>query len=406
MLTRALLPHAEVSVILMRRLIPRFLYPGKERVGKVLTGLSAADYAPTFDGVDWYLVPSIVRASQFLRRRRPDIVILEWWTGAVLIPYWWLAMLARIRGARIIIELHEDQDTGEAALPVLAGIGAWGLRRLISLASAFVTHSEWDRRRLSGLLGIDQRLLSVIPHGPYSMAVAVPQESGDYVARSGHGSAGPTSSNAPAYSDAMTALTQNRAIGEAVESPSERLEGYKSTITILFFGTIRPYKGLEYLVDAFDLLPRDTGTVWRLLVVGETWEGWTLPVVKMKASRHRDEIELVNRYVADDEVVAYFARADVVALPYLRSSASGPLHLTMSVGLPVVITRVGGLVEAAEDYSGTVFVSPQDPEALATALIEAAALTTVSHREQHTWADVAEGYKAVFAAVLPPCINS
>jgi len=187
-----------------------------------------------------------------------------------------------------------------------------------------------------------------------------------------------------------------------VESPSGRGKGYKSSITILFFGTIRPYKGLEDLVDAFGLLPRDTNRIWRLLVVGETWEGWTLPVEKIKASRHRDDIELVNRYVADEEVVAYFARADIVALPYVRSSASGPLHLTMSVGLPVVITRVGGLVEAAQGYSGTVFVPPHEPEALAAALVEAAALTTVSHRDEHTWADVGEGYSALFSTLLGP----
>ena len=91
-------------------------------------------------------------------------------------------------------------------------------------------------------------------------------------------------------------------------------------------------------------------------MVGETWEGWTLPAELIAASPAADRITLVNRYVTDAEVDRFFAEADVVVLPYRRSSASGPLHIAMSHGLPVVVTAVGGLVEAAEHYSGTVFV--------------------------------------------------
>ena len=93
----------------------------------------------------------------------------------------------------------------------------------------------------------------------------------------------------------------------------------------------------------------------------ETWEGWSLPLELIANSKYRDDIELVAGYVTDEEVAGFFKRADVVALPYLRSSASGPLAIAEACGLPVVVTAVGGLVEAVADYSGAVQVQPGDP---------------------------------------------
>jgi glycosyltransferase involved in cell wall biosynthesis len=156
-------------------------------------------------------------------------------------------------------------------------------------------------------------------------------------------------------------------------------------VTILFFGTIRPYKGAEDLVEAFNLLPRDGSIRWRLLAVGETWEGWDLPAEKIRASAFAKDIEFVNRYVTDSELPALFDRADIVALPYHRASASGPLHMTMHRGLPVVVTKVGGLAEAAADYSGTVFVPPENPVALAAGIVSALDLRARRHDDIHTW---------------------
>ena len=156
-------------------------------------------------------------------------------------------------------------------------------------------------------------------------------------------------------------------------------------ITILFFGTVRPYKGLEDLVDAFDLLCESEEGRWQLFVVGEPWENWTLPLDKIARSVHRDAIGLVDRYVRDDELASFFGRADLVALPYVESAASGPLHLTMATGLPVVVTEVGGLVSVAADYKGGVLVPPPNPEALALGIEAAAELAGHRHEDPHSW---------------------
>jgi glycosyltransferase involved in cell wall biosynthesis len=171
---------------------------------------------------------------------------------------------------------------------------------------------------------------------------------------------------------------------------------------LLFFGTIRPYKGLEDLIEAFELLPPDC----HLTVVGETWEGWTRPLDMISASPARDRIDLVNRYVTDAEVNAFFAAADLVVLPYRRSSASGPLHIAMSHGLPVVITSVGGLVEAAGDYPGVRFAPPSDPSALAAAIRDAFPLIGERHVDPCSWEHTVAAYDQLLAeiGVLPPAL--
>ena len=354
-LAEALSSHVEVSVVLMRRLIPAVLYPGRRRVGRPIMNMHVGDVCPTFDGVDWYGVPSVGRALRFMRRSEPDVVVLQWWSGSVLPWYTVFARWCRRRGTPLVIELHEDLDSGEAAIPVIGRLARLAFRRLLTHADAFVVHSEWDRERLGKSLGLETAMVHVIPHGPFPL----------------------TPSDRDPRSD--------REAGGAT--------------TVLFFGTIRPYKGLEHLVRAFELLPRDGGQIWKLLIVGETWEGWTEPLDLVRQSSWRSDIEVVNRYVADDELPGFFGRADIVALPYLRSSASGPLHLTMSAGLPVVVSTVGGLVEAASEYSGAVLVPPAEPSAIADGIVRARALTGTTHGDVASWNRTADRYERVLAGV-------
>lgn len=342
----ALAERTLVSVILMRRLIPRALYPGRDRVGDET--LTDQDYPPemeVFDGIDWYWFPSMLGALRLLRRSRPEAVLFQWWTGAVLHSYVLLALAARLQGARIIIEIHEIQDTGEAKLaPVRSYVQRFG-RRLMSMADAYIVHSEFDREALGKSFDIGQRPVRVVRHGPFS----------------------------------HYAVAESTRLREAPEG----------MCNILFFGTIRSYKGLEDLVQAFELLASDDEGCW-LTVVGETWEDWTQPIEMIMASKYRDRITLVNDYVSDAEVSRWFAGADIVSLPYRRSSASGPLHLTMDAGLPVVVTDVGGLTEAVRGYDGAVLVPGADPEALYEGLREAMGMRGRHFEDASSWADNAE----------------
>jgi glycosyltransferase involved in cell wall biosynthesis len=274
------------------------------------------------------------------------------------------------------VEFHEDQDSGETGVPLVERIVRPGLRYLIRSTDHYVVHSEWDKDRLGAKFSLDPARVTVIPHGPY-----------------------------PIYGNSQQPVNRNNpAPAVAAADPNGGED-----VTILFFGTIRPYKGAEDLVEAFNLLPRDGSIRWRLLAVGETWEGWDLPAEKIRASAFANDIEFVNRYVTDSELPALFDRADIVALPYHRASASGPLHMTMHHGLPVVVTNVGGLSEAAAGYSGTVFVPPGNPVALAEGIVSALDLRAQQHADIHTWdvsrvryASLIEGIRLAHDEVAEP----
>ncbi len=338
-LANAFAEEHQVSAILMRRLLPRRLYPGAERVGADLMNLRYRDDVDVFDGVDYFWLPSMFRAVGFLHRRRPDVVLFQWWSGTVLHSYLLLALVSRLLGARVIIEFHEVLDTAEASRSLARIYVKFLMRPLLRLSTAYVVHSEFDQDAVRSHFGLSDA--AVVPHGPY-----------DHLR------------------------------GDVRQSPPRDADGI---CTVLYFGTIRPYKGLEHLVEAFGSLSPEDAERFRLVIVGETWEGWELPAERIASHPHRDRITFVNRYVHDDEVAEYFAAADAVALPYLRSSSSGPLHLAMSFGLPVVVSDVGGLREAASEYRGTRFVRPADIDDLRAALLDVAGLTGQRYEDPHCW---------------------
>jgi glycosyltransferase involved in cell wall biosynthesis len=117
---------------------------------------------------------------------------------------------------------------------------------------------------------------------------------------------------------------------------------------------------------------------------------------KVATSPHRDDIEVINRYVTDNEIPALFARSDLIALPYLRSSASGPLHLAMARGLPVVVTAVGGLEQAVAGYAGAVTVEASNPLLLRDGIVEAVGLVGGVFHDPHSWDQTAAAFEDVF----------
>jgi glycosyltransferase involved in cell wall biosynthesis len=342
-----------VSVILIRKLLPARFYPGRSRVGKRLVKFDYPPGTPVVDGIDWYWGRSLFRSWRQLIKEQPDVLVLQWWSAAVLHTYIVLALTARSLGARVVIEFHEVLDTGEQRIAPIRWYGKLFVPLLVRLAHGAVVHNEFDRRALEQNYRVDRLPVVMAPHGPYDQY-------------------GPLELTPPDSSNA-------------------------DVCRLLYFGVIRPFKGVEDLVGALDAMDDEEAARFVVTIVGETWENWTLPAEMIANSRHRDRIEFVNRYVSDEEVPGFFSRTDAVVLPYHRSSASGPLHLAMAYGLPVVVTEVGGLVEATGDYAGALRVPPSNPEAIRSALHEAAKLKGQRFADLHSWDRTLEGYESLFA---------
>lgn len=144
-------------------------------------------------------------------------------------------------------------------------------------------------------------------------------------------------------------------------------------------GAIRPYKGIDQLVDAFDAaLQRDPGRR-RLLVAGGPSPEAEVEAFLRRCVLH-PFITLHARKIPADEMPIFLRAADIVVMPYLRSLNSGVLMLALSFGLPVVAPAVGGIAEVLTPEIGRTFV-PGDRDSLVAAFLAADELRTPEARE-------------------------
>jgi glycosyltransferase involved in cell wall biosynthesis len=368
-LANAMAESHDTSVIQLRRLLPRRLYPGWKRVGLQRASMAYSEDVRVHNGIDWWWGRSLIGALNFLRAQRPGVLVLEWWTAATLHTYLVLAVVARVLGLRVVIELHELQDPGEASVLGARHYARWGLRALLRLSRGCVVHSKSDWRLLEASYGSLNLDVAVAAHGPYDQ----------YGADPGDGN--------PAAQAAISAV---------------RTAPRPEVVNLLFFGLIRPYKGLDDLLRVFNELSGEEAAGLWLTVVGETWEGCTEPERLIRTSPHSDHITFVNEYVPDEVVAAAFAHADVVVLPYRRSSSSGILHVAMNQGLPIVVTRVGGLPEAADGYDGAVFVEPDDPAMLQAGIMRAVQLVGRRFADPRDWAETVKAIDVAGGLIRQP----
>jgi glycosyltransferase involved in cell wall biosynthesis len=150
-------------------------------------------------------------------------------------------------------------------------------------------------------------------------------------------------------------------LGDA--DPGEPVEG--DGRTVLFFGRIWPYKGLEYLIRAQPLVTERVPDA-RFVVAGRGED-----LARYRAMMvNPDRFEIRNEYIADDEMIGLFRRAAVVVLPYTSGSISGVVPVASTFGKPIVATTAGILPEMVEHRHNGLIVPPGDEHALARAITE------------------------------------
>lgn len=211
----------------------------------------------------------------------------------------------------------------------------------------------------------------------------------------------------------------NNAVPETSLTPAEAKERVgvsASEKTMLFFGNIRPSKGLEYLLPAFEMLVgRDPS--YRLIIAGRCSKRFAGEWEKVRpvASRlsRQGAVILRNRFIPDDEMELYFKAADLLVLPYTDIFQSGVLFLGYNFGLPAVATDVGSLREDIVEGRTGFVCRPCDAADLSSALeayFHSDLFANLNARrreirqyvsEQHSWDLVAEMTRNVYAGLTP-----
>lgn len=164
---------------------------------------------------------------------------------------------------------------------------------------------------------------------------------------------------------------------------------------LLFFGLIKDYKGLDTLLEAMPIIRAAIPDI-RLQIAGSVYGDETVYTKQIEQLELNASVETDFRYISGEEVKEYFRAADVCVLPYKSATQSGVIATAFSYDTPVIASDVGGLSEYIEDGVTGLLVPPNDPPALAEAVIRFYNHKLLSlmqeaireYKKTSTWADL------------------
>ncbi len=312
LLARELALEDDVFALNFSLLYPAFLFPGRTQLDE---SRSAIDFTSSrrlssVDPLSWE------RSAKLLAEREPDAVIFQWWHPFFGPAYGWMARrLAKLAPDARRLFLCHNVEPHEAS----------GFDRMLSRygrapAQGFLAHSKEDAARLAELYPDSAQ--RVHPHPRYS------------------------------------------ALGEAAvdrDAARARCGMGEDERALLFFGLVREYKGLDLALEALAELDERH----RLHVVGEFYDKREKydAIIARHGLAHR--VNLVDRYIPNEEVPGWFAAADLAVLPYRDATQSGIVEIAHGAGLPVLVTDVGGLSDQVDGGRTGMVVKPDDAEAIA-----------------------------------------
>ena len=255
----------------------------------------------------------------------PDMLLFRRAADADVIHYQWLSVPSldvrllpprrpRLMTAHYILPPQPHRRQVRAA------------HRVFAAMDAVVAHSEHGAARLRDEVGLDPARVRVIPHGAFDYLTQLPEEK---------------------------------------PLPAE-LEGAEGPV-ILSFGLLRPYKGIENLLEAYRRLVVAVPSPPELWIVGNP--RMEVGPLEELAAQAGGRVRFVTRFVEDAEIPAIFRRADLLVLPYLDAEHSGVLYTGLAFGKPMVLSAVGGFPEVAATGAARL-VPPGDTDALASELTE------------------------------------
>lgn len=206
-------------------------------------------------------------------------------------------------------------------------------------------------------------------------------------------------------------------VTELTPAEAKRRLGLRSDENaILFFGRIRPYKGIELLLEAFKSLTAVEPGNYRLIIAGEPKKGSEeyLRQIQQFVARelNSEQVILTIQFIPDEEMELYFKAADVLVLPYKEIFQSGVLFMAYSFGLPVIATDVGSFREDVIEGQTGFLCRPDDPIDMATTIqtyFASDLFKNLKVRRQelidyvnrnHSWSAAAEVTREVYTQIL------
>jgi len=300
----------DLLLLSYKRQYPGLLYGRKSQVDPACdTERIGHEFKQLSYDIDSVSILSWLATSRKIAAFDPDLVILPWWVAYWAPMYAYLLFSLKKRGIKVIflcINVFEHEDS--ALKKILT-------KFILGRVDALIVHSEQEKHtalEINPRATVKKHLLPLFTYDT----------------------------------------------GQASRKDT--------ALHLLFFGFVRPYKGLDILLKAVGIL-KDYDI--SLKIAGEFWDGKAEVLKLARDFGISDKVEITDRYIPDDEMSQYFSWADLVVLPYRQSITSGIIATAYGFRKPVLATKVGGFHEIIHDgYTGKL-VTPDDPQAIADGIV-------------------------------------
>lgn len=315
---RQLSKHNKVWMISYSLQYPKFLYPGGEQKDDRNNTFQIHGTKFLLNTVNPVSYRTVVKA---VKRMEPDLLIIQWWHPFFAPAYGYIAKKLK-KYMTVLFVCHNVLP--HEAFPfgrILTGMA-------LKNGRCFVIHSKED----------EQNLCSLLPDAVYQRTVH------------------------PTY---RAFRHQNMSAEEA----RKQLEISSETQVLLFFGFVRKYKGLKYILKAMSAIRTELPNC-ELLIAGDFFDNDKEEYLAFIKKLGIDNcIRIFDGYIPDSEVEKFFMASDLVVLPYESATQSGIVQIAFGFEVPVIVTDVGGLPEVVEDGKTGYVVPPHSSKALEERII-------------------------------------
>jgi glycosyltransferase involved in cell wall biosynthesis len=320
-LAEALSEEHDVYVVSYSRLYPKFLFPGTRMEDVSKTSMKATNPDKTVALIDCVNPVSWKQTADYINRLKPDLVVVTWWNSFFGAAH--RGILSFLDKATPVFYIAENVVSHES-----------------SAANLFLTRLALDEADYFMTLShrVAESIAKLYPAKPVFEA------------------------QLPIYDCYNLDADFNRAAFATSLNLKKNV--------LLFFGYVREYKGLMFLLDAMpDILER-LGRETTLLIVGEFYDKRQKYDEKISALGLEENVKIVSEFVPNEEVGRYFSVSDLVVMPYISGTQSGILNIAYGFRKPVVITNVGGISETVIEGKTGFIIEPRNPKAIADATIK------------------------------------
>ncbi len=305
-----------VEVLSFKRQYPSFLFPGltQKDKGKELIPIDSVPLLDSINPLTW------IKSFFWLKNIKPDIILFKYWMPFFAPCYATIASMARYL-LRVQVLYICDNIVPHEKKPgdkLLSKIG-------LKFVDSFIVQSKTVLKDL--LTFRPDAVYREIPH--------------------------------PVYEIFPPPIPKKEA--------RKKLKIIEDNV-ILYFGYIRAYKGLRYLIQAMPIILKNISA--KLLICGEFYEGQKETLNLIRKLNLKNAVIVYDNFIPNEEVNLYFSATDLVALPYVSATQSGIVQIAYYYNRPVVATNVGGLPEVIINGKTGYVVPPQDPEALADSIVK------------------------------------